>query len=410
MLFERSVHFVRKVWQASRGGTLFTRGRRYLVRSVRDPLSVTLDYLRLPSGDRALDVEDGFADHRAAPEHGRADPRHLARLVAAYRASKIEGAHAAAPFQVRGMWKEWVDVNYHKLGAALDRGDLAGLGALLENYSREDFAAGFGGGHIEHRHYRNSPFARFYIQSVWAAHRDRLAATGFDLREVHAPFVGNPAGLRLNGEVITVDTFRHVHHAREMLDLVRDVERPTIVEIGGGDGGQAYQAVRLAGTKRVRYLVFDLPEIAVVSAFLLLSSLPDKKVVLYGEPGADELAQGDFDVAVLPHFAAGRLPPRSVDVFFNSCSFGEMDSASSREYLRIAESACRGWFLHINHDTRFEYRSPDGSVSRNVLGSELVPDQRFRRIYKKPRIFSLPEDRDAPSCEYLYRRTADSTV
>jgi hypothetical protein len=82
-----------------------------------------------------------------------------------------------------------------------------------------------------------------------------------------------------------------------------------------------------------------------------------------------------------------------------------MDRASTLAYLGVIERACRKYFSHINHETRLRHRGPDGTMCVNVIGSELLPDpHRFRRIFKKPRVFCLPEDRPHPAFEYLYER------
>jgi hypothetical protein len=82
-----------------------------------------------------------------------------------------------------------------------------------------------------------------------------------------------------------------------------------------------------------------------------------------------------------------------------------MDGNSSREYLAIIERACRKYFLHDNHDSTFIFKNPDGSISRNVIGSKLIPNRAlFKRLYKKPRVHGLPEDRSFVHYEYLYER------
>jgi hypothetical protein len=61
--------------------------------------------------------------------------------------------------------------------------------------------------------------------------------------------------------------------------------------------------------------------------------------------------------------------------------------------------------MHDNHDEVFTFRSPDGSISTNLIGSRLVPDHhRFKRLYKKPRVHGLPEDRGIVHFQYLYER------
>jgi putative sugar O-methyltransferase len=208
----------------------------------------------------------------------------------------------------------------------------------------------------------------------------------------------------VDGKVISIETLRHAYHAVEMCELLRDVPKAIIVEIGGGLGGQSYQTMHMS--KQVsKYLVFDIPEVAVISSYFLLSAFPNRRVRLFGEGSVSIDSCEEYDVAVFPHFAITQLPNSSVDLFYNSCSFSEMNGLSSIEYLSIIERASRRYFMHDNHDTTFEFRNPDGSTSLNVIGSMLIPNPAlFKRIYKKPRVHGLPEDRSFIHFEYLYEK------
>ena len=154
-----------------------------------------------------------------------------------------------------------------------------------------------------------------------------------------------------------------------------------------------------------KYLIFDIPEVASISSFFLLSAFPDKHIRLYGEGAISPCASDEYDLAIFPHFAINQLPDLSVDLFYNSCSFSEMDRTSSREYLSIIERACRRYFMHDNHDTVFEFKYPDGSSSVNEIGSRLIPNTvTFKRVFKKPCVHGLPEDRGIVQYEYLYEK------
>jgi hypothetical protein len=167
--------------------------------------------------------------------------------------------------------------------------------------------------------------------------------------------------------------------------------------------------MRRADVSLAKCIVFDIPEVASICSYFLLSAFPDRRIRLFGEGPVSAGAGEDYDIAVFPHFAVAGLADRSVDLFHNACSFSEMDRVSSSECLRVIERACRKYFSHINHETRFRYRNPDGSASMNLIGSELLPDpRRFKRVFKKPRVFCLPEDRFYPYFEYLYERCDDA--
>jgi putative sugar O-methyltransferase len=412
MWLERLNRFMLKVKTAWLDGTLWKRALRFLPLRIIPFSDVVLGYITLARTDRRLDLSTGFADHRQDPHHHRSDPDHLRRIIAAYRASKDAQPQAAPPFQIRGMWAEVIATNYQQLISALQSADVHALSALLENFNREHYTAGTGGTGYEHNlMYRTSPMGGPYIKTVWTRYRDHLLSSDYDLREVRFPLVGNPAGIYLNGDVVQINVFRHSYHAREMCDLLRDVPGATVVEIGGGTGAQCYQTTRLSRGSVAKHLVFDIPEVAVTIAYFLLSAFPEKRIRLFGEGPVSVDPSEAYDIAVFPHFEIDRLADQSVDLFHNACSFSEMDSASSREYLRIIQRTCRRYFSHVNHDVRFTIPNPDGSTSVNTLGSELVPDPAlFKRVFKKPRVFYLPEDKGYPAFEFLYERMKSATL
>lgn len=405
MWLKRARYFVAKAAKAWSDGTLREKVPRFLASSIRIPVGVTIAHLRLPRADRKLDVAAGFADHRHEPRHCRSNPDHLRRIVAAYQAAKQAQKHAAPAFEIRGLWSEWIHVNHRALIQALDTENLPALSALFENLQREPFTIGTGSSYDEYVRYRTSLTGRFYVRAVWCRYRDIFRSLGAALDDLHHPYVGNPAGISLHGDVVQCHTFRHAYHAREMREWLRDVPGAVVAEIGGGIGGQACQTLRRAGASIAKYLLFDIAEVASISAYFLLCAFPDKRIRLFGEGPVSTDGSEDYDIGVFPHFETARLADDSVDLFHNACSFSEMDGVSATAYLRIIERACRRYFSHVNHDTRFTYRNPDGSVSTNILGSELIPDPgRFKRVFKKPRVFCLPEDRCFPAYEYLYER------
>lgn len=394
-------------------GTLWQKVLGYLPTRIMFFFDVLTGYLKLSATDRRMNLSAGFSDHRSEQKHYRSNPDHLRRIIAAYKAAKSAQPQALAPFQIRGMWYEMLNLNFQKLTEALQAENIPALAAVLENFNREQCTSGSGGtGFEQDVLYRTSPLGRFYVKSVWSSYRDRLLALDVDLNDVHFPLIGNPAGPYLNGDVIQVNTFRHMYHAVEMRELLRNIPNATIVEIGGGAGGQAYQTMRLASDTVSKYLVFDIPEVSVIIAYFLLSAFPDKKIRLFGEGPVSVETTEHFEIGVFPHFAINDLADQSIDLYHNACSFSEMDALASREYVRVIERTCRRYFSHINHDVRLKIRNTDGSISVNVIGSELLPDRTlFKRLFKKPRVFALPEDRRySRAFEYLYERLGESNL
>ena len=409
MLRKRLKYFKAKIQRAWSEGTLRDKASRFLFSSLWIPLDATLGYSRLAPADRRLDVAAGFADHRAQPEHRKADPEHIRRIIAAYKASKQAQRTSPPAFEIHGLWAEWIEINFKDLIRAVEAEDVSALAALFENLHREQFTLGLGSSLDEYIRYRTTATGRFYVRTVWCRYRDKFRSFAPPEADLHSPWVGNPAGLYYQGDVIPIHAFRHAFHALEMREWLRDTPRAVLVEIGGGIGAQAYHVMRPGGAAIAKYLIFDIPEVATISSYFLLSVFPDKRIRLFGEGPVATGAGEDYEIAVFPHFAACQLADESVDLFHNACSFSEMDRASALAYLAVIERACRKYFSHVNHDTRLTYRYPDGSTSVNVIGSELIPaPERFRRLFKKPGVFCLPEDWSHSMFEYLYECGPDA--
>ena len=405
MITTRAKYYLARLRAARASGTLRTRVGRKVKGTFYVPSLVLWKYLVLNQADRKLRIATGLADHRRPGSAPSASDRGIAeRICAAYRAAKLDEPKATKPYQVRGLWAEMIKVNYGPLIEAVTRSDIESLCRLLDNFSREQFAVGTGAGYDDYVHYQTPLLGGLYIKAVWCEYRDALVESGFDLSKIRFPSVGNPFGVPLNGDIIQIETLRHALYAARISRLLSDQDSPVAVEIGGGFGGQAFQVVtqcRESGRPVGKYLDYDIPEVQIVASYFLLKALPDEVVRLYGE----ECNTNDFTIGVFPHYAIESLGDLSADLVFNSHSFSEMTSDASRNYLSVCNRICRKYFLHVNHETRFAYKEADGTVTRNLLGSQMVPDPGlFKHIYRFPRVVQRPEDRFDTSFEYLYER------
>jgi len=409
MIFTRFKYYLTKLNRAWADGTFSERINRKIVTGTKTKIGTTVSYLMLPAADKKLSVSEGFADRRPANTTAQETDRVIFdRIINAYQLAKTDQAKAASHFAVRGLWAEWIEVNYSSLIEGINRRDYAQLNSLLSNFAREQFAMGTGSSYDDFAQYKTSLLGRFYIKSVWCEYRDKLLDIDADLSQISHPPIGNPAGISVNGQVMPSETLRHAYNAHSIAGLLQNVSQPTIMEIGGGFGGQAYQTVsrmRQIGNPAGKYLDFDIPEVLFVCGYFLLKAFPEARIRLYGEGAVSARETEEFDIGLFPHFMMDGVQDLSVDLVFNSHSFSEMDGDTSGHYLSIVNRVCRRYFLHINHDIRLTFKYPDGSTSRNNLGSEMLPDERyFKRIYKRPRVYGKPEDKPFKSFAYLYER------
>ena len=348
-------------------------------------------------------MKKGYSDHRSSKSVNSLSNENIKRIIKAYRLSKESQKNAPQYFKIRGLWEEWIKVNYKEVIIALEAEDVDSLRNIFNNLFREQCGIGTGG-YDEFIRYK-SFLGKFYIKYVWNSYIKKLINIDFDLNELHFPLIGNPCGIPFNNKIIPIEALRHAYRASEINSLSRDLKKPKIVEIGGGLGGLAFQLLNLERNKNKNFILFDIPEVLALSSFFLMSSFPEKKVILFGEENISFINSNDFDIAILPHFSINSLEKNSVDIFYNSCSFSEMDKESASAYLNIIEKSSRKYFMHDNHDSKFIFSYPDKSSSENIIGSDLIPNKYlFKRIYKKPRVHGLPEDKPFIHFEYLYEK------
>jgi putative sugar O-methyltransferase len=405
-MLSRFKYYYEKCRSAWLSGTLRERFVRKVLTAIYVPLFVNYKYARLSRADKSLTIDTGPTDHLLRESSTqRDDEAIIARIARAYSLAKSTQLDAASPFVIRGLWDEWIRINYGPLIDALSKGELDRAAQLLRNFQREQFAVGTGGNFEDVNRIRHSIFGRRYFKAIWTDYRDKLRTSGYELSRLSHPTIGNPAGIALNGTVVQIETLRHAYKAHAMCDLLQNVRHPTVTEIGGGFGGQAYQLIaqsKQAGNPIAKYLDFDIPEVQIVASYFLLRAFPDDDIRLFGEAAPTDT----FAIGVFPHFCIDTLPNLSADLVFNSNSFSEMDSAAALHYLSVINRICRRYFMHVNHEVPFQFKQADGSISHNVIGSKMVPDTGlFKRVYKVPRLYGRPEDSFFESYSYLYERT-----
>ena len=391
-------YYLAKLKQAYRSRSLSLKLRTKVLQAVYVPLSVMHDYwLDLTPQERHLDFERGFQDHSSLCKTPA--PSTLQRLILAYKHARRQEPPGSC-FAPRGLWQEWIGLNYRPLVGAIERGDLETLSALLVNFNREQMAVGTGAGYDDLVRYRRPWLGRTYVRTVWCRYRRLLASSGVDPDTVACPMIGNPAGPLIRGRAIPSETLRHAYKAHQIVSILSPRLANTVMEIGAGFGGCGYEVMRGQSQAVARYLLFDIPEVAFISGYFLIEALPDRLVRLAGEGPVNAT---DYTIGVFPHYSIEELPDRSVDLVFNSNSFSEMDCRTSGAYIRVVERVCRRYIFHVNHDTRLAFHNDSEGWSVNTVGSELYPTVLNSNPYSSDRARS--DDRRTSSSQ----RTSSST-
>jgi len=390
----------RKVRRSLRDRTFGTKARRHARNMLAVPAISLVANHRLSKADRSLDLTTGFRDHRGTSLERRCSDVALNRLILSFNAAEAAGARSCPPeLEVRGVWAEWLDLHYGRLRRILREARVEELRILLENIHRDPMSTGVGGTRDDVERVPR-PLVSAYYRALWAAHRDRIERIRPDWDDVASPVAGNPHGAWVGGRLVQIETLEKAYYATRLLQLFPASRPCRILEIGAGMGGQAYQFLALSGGSVSSYTILDLPEVSVLSGYILMASLGEQRVALFGEPTPDGAL-----VNIQPHWAIDSLPDLSADLIFNSFSFSEMDSLTCRYYVNQIERLCGRYFFHVNHETRFRYRLPNDAESINTLGSEIVPDSSaFQLICRTPRQVVRPENRANVAFEWLYQR------
>lgn len=216
------------------------------------------------------------------------------------------------------------------------------------------------------------------------------------------PDVGNPWGYSIENNLIIPQAFRFHNHAKQISNILSDIETPIWAEIGGGYGGTAFYYLRNNYAPKLTYLDFDLPETLVLAAYYLMSALPDKKIWLYdGKTSLTAAAIAEYDVVLMPNYAIEYLEEGVVDLFLNAFSLSEMTLPILSNYIGHIQRTVSGYFLHNNMDKK-------GIVNR---GFERTPCSQYpidpaklKLLYKKHDMFQGYEG-DYREC--LYQRTKE---
>ena len=400
-MFERVLYLFSKIAISFRNKTIFQKILLYIYSFFYVKYIIIIGYAKLKKVDKKIDLKKGFSDHREDLNHHKPKDKDIKRILEAYKNAKRDQINAKAEYQIKGNWKEWIEVNYKDLISLLDSGNIAGLSSFLENLFREQATIGTGGYDLYIKH--KSLLGNFYIKYVWCKYRDILKNNNIDLKNFDFPYIGNQTGIFLNGSIFSIETLRHIYFACSIRNLLENIDRPNIVEIGGGLGGQAYQSIKLI-KKDLKYVNFDIPEVCVLVSYFLLSAFPDKNIRLYGEGSISLDEVENYDIGIFPAYSIDYLSNLSVDLFFNSCSLSEMDKQTSLEYLSTINRTCKGFILHDNHDKQLKFINADGTLSINLRSSDFLPStEKFQLVYKTLRTHGLPEDNLFKHYEYLYK-------
>jgi hypothetical protein len=156
-------------------------------------------------------------------------------------------------------------------------------------------------------------------------------------------------------------TARHFFYKSKIEKLAKKyLNKPLldVFEIGAGAGNLALFLYR-SGIVR-NYIIIDLPEMLVLSAYTLGKYIPDAQIAFADELNDFPLSeQGGF--VFVPAQNVDQLPNGAVDLCINTNSFQEMDGPTRDHYIRTIYRVGRNNALFFNCNRRQSLPQRDGS-------------------------------------------------
>ena len=169
----------------------------------------------------------------------------------------------------------------------------------------------------------------------------------------------------------------------------------TVIEIGAGWGGFAYQVcTKFPG---IRYIILDLPHTMMFSSVYLNCTFPDAQTIMHGDADFESrLECGDFDFAFVPHFVADRCAFPAAKFGVNIASFQEMTAAQVSGYAALLSGNQCAAIYSLNRKRspyNMELESVQEELSRHYQCSPIhVLDTSYTSIGKRDKNKSKLKD------------------
>lgn len=293
-----------------------------------------------------------------------------------------------------GEWK-WINDNKRKnYLALLEKGNAAALARCLANMFRNDATFGIITSHIEALKTKADLRA---LENDILSDLDAFAEFDGDPEKTkwlsRYERCGNMYGfLTHHKTVISADAPRHRHYANKITTLLRDahIQKPTIVEIGGGYGGLCLDVI--LRSKGGRYINCDLPETLYLCYYFLKKALPAHVSI-----GWAIESMPNTDIVLVP--AHKKQLIKKADIVFNANSLSEMGQRTVNEYFRLIHKLRPLYFMHQNSNFLLFPNSPRHI---EVLASDFPIKE---SLYKKMYMALTPwQGASGRYREYLYQR------
>ncbi len=318
-----------------------------------------------------LSIDKAFEERSA---EGASEDQ-IENIAIHYRQWKHEQNQADDIYQVS---REWLPIYEKYMGEVMDAligNKILDLKRMYENFFRLPLSTGLHGLHFDMTEKYMNPavpasnddLQRYLESSAFSARNFLLSCPGTAIDKLVRPPVGNPYCYFLEGHPVYPCADYHYTFAEKISILLKRIESPIIMEIGGGFGGLAYYCTR--EIQNLKYICVDLPENCALQAYFLMSHFPSKNIKLYDQSEWND----DFDVLILPSYGIQNIPDNSVNLSFNSYSLAEMGWPTINQYISAICRVTTDFFYHLNH-VHWE-------VSSDIFPIDLA---KFQLLFRNP--------------------------
>lgn len=204
---------------------------------------------------------------------------------------------------------------------------------------------------------------RLASKSLWEHMYALQVLRELNLLEAYEQFI-SPLGIQSSMPVA-----RHFFYKTKIQQLASQyLEKPLldVCEIGAGAGNLAF-FLHNSGIIR-NYVIVDLPEVLILSAYTLRKYIPNARLVFADELDAISLSEeGQF--VFVPAQNVDRLPNSTFDLCLNLNSFQEMDESARDHYIRTfyRVGGKNALFFNCNRRTRHLPQRDNVSFDNNPL-------------------------------------------
>lgn len=271
----------------------------------------------------------------------------VSNLVTSFTCAKKHQVNVDKPYRPGADWAKILKDEWKLNYELIESNNVEKLSYLLRNFFRNEFLSGFWGHDKMFTKFSDAEWGRAFVMlqhyNVW---RDLFPKV--DIRELAAPKIGNPWGYVIDGHLLYEPVFEYHYHANYIQKLLKPIEKPVIIEIGGGFGGLGFHIIKKM--PNAKYIAFDLPENILLQSYYLQCAYPEARIMFYSESNIilDDKAIDDFDIILMPNFMLPKVQSYFADLVINIRSLPEMPMDTIKAYISEIDRIGRRYFFQEN--------------------------------------------------------------